>query len=141
MAQEKENKRDAITGSAPETDEIRRKVAETEKQVLEENQFHSLTDFKSPAARSEERRILIIIVGAVIYSIGMNLFLQPLHLYAGGFMGFSQLFARLLDKVGIYRGSFNLSGIIYYILKTLHYTKCSPITLNGRQLLGHFNID
>ena len=116
MAQEKENTRDALMRSAPETDEIRRKVAETEKQVLEENQFHSLTDFKSPAARSEERRILIIIVGAVIYSIGMNLFLQPLHLYAGGFMGFSQLFARLLDKVGIYRGSFNLSGIIYYIL-------------------------
>lgn len=67
--------------------------------------------------RQEGMRIPGIVLGVFIYSIGVNLFLQPLHLYSGGFMGFSQLARTLLiQKFGMNFGSFDLSGVIYYIL-------------------------
>ena len=44
----------------------------------------------------ESMRIPGIVLGVFIYSVGVNLFLQPLHLYSGGFMGFSQLIRTIL---------------------------------------------
>ena len=63
----------------------------------------------------EARRMAGIVVGVAIYSVGMNLFLQPLHLYSGGFMGFSQLFNTLLHD-GLHLRVRDLSGIFYYLL-------------------------
>jgi len=58
-----------------------------------------------------------ILLGVAVYSVGINLFLRPLHLYSGGFMGFSQLFTTLLrDYLGVNTGKIDLSGIIYYVL-------------------------
>ena len=57
------------------------------------------------------------LLGILIYAIGVNLFLRPLHLYSGGFMGFSQLAVTLLhDYAGIMPGGRDLSGVIYYLL-------------------------
>ncbi len=67
--------------------------------------------------REEGPKSLGIILGTVIYAVGVNYFLRPLHLYSGGFMGFSQLFTTLLrDYLGVNIGHLDLSGIIYYIL-------------------------
>lgn len=65
----------------------------------------------------EERlRIPMIMLGAVIYSVGVNLFLRPLHLYSGGVMGFSQLITTLLKNAGILTMKIDLAGILNYLL-------------------------
>ena len=67
--------------------------------------------------KQESMRIPGIVLGVFIYSVGVNLFLQPLHLYSGGFMGFSQLIRTILvQRMGISFGNFDISGVIYYIL-------------------------
>lgn len=63
----------------------------------------------------ETRRYFGIALGAIIYAIGFNYFLAPLHLYAGGFMGFSQLAAEQLKRLGLQPGSFELQGALYYL--------------------------
>ena len=60
-------------------------------------------------------KMLGVAVGVAVYSVGVNLFLRPLHLYSGGFMGFSQLISTLLrDWLGL--RIMDVSGIIYYLL-------------------------
>ena len=67
--------------------------------------------------KEEGPRSLGIILGALIYAVGVNLFLRPLHLYSGGFMGFAQLITTLMrDYGGLDLGKVDLSGIIYYAL-------------------------
>ena len=66
--------------------------------------------------REEPKRFAGVVLGVLIYSVGVNTFLKPLHLYAGGFMGFAQLCNTLLhDYLGIH-WKLDISGIIYYIL-------------------------
>ncbi len=72
---------------------------------------------KQPFWKEEKMTIPGIVLGAVIYSIGINYFLRPLNLYAGGFMGFCQLITTLLkDYLGLNFGNLDLAGIFYYIL-------------------------
>ena len=71
---------------------------------------------KQPWLKEEGPRSLGIILGALIYAVGVNLFLRPLHLYSGGFMGFAQLFQELLARAGINFGGFNISGVFYYLM-------------------------
>lgn len=104
----------AITDN--EIKNVRQRIDEKEAQIANADKILNLSDIKSPAVRHEGLRIAWIFAGASIYALGMNIFLQPLNLYAGGFMGFSQLFAKLLNQAGLHFGSLNLSGIIYYIL-------------------------
>lgn len=71
-------------------------------------------------SRSSWRRECVkiggIIIGCFIYTIGINYFLRPLHLYSAGFMGFAQLFNNILvDFLGI-KLHIDLTGIFYYIL-------------------------
>lgn len=62
-------------------------------------------------------KYLIVAGGAIIYTTGLNLFVTPLKLYSGGVMGISQLIRTLLvDRAGLNVGSFDLSGVIYYVL-------------------------
>ena len=61
-------------------------------------------------------KVPVIILGALIYSVGMNLFLRPLHLYSGGLMGFAQLIQDLMTRAGVNLHNFNISGVLYYIL-------------------------
>lgn len=58
-----------------------------------------------------------ILLGALIYTAGVNLFLRPLHLYSGGIMGFCQLFDTVLrDFLGLHLGGLDVAGIAYYLL-------------------------
>lgn len=62
-------------------------------------------------------RLGMAVLGAFIYAIGINLFVVPLHLFTGGMVGFCQLLrSAILGILGIKSLSFDLSGIIYYIL-------------------------
>ena len=53
---------------------------------------------QQPWLKEEGSRALGIILGSVIYALGVNLFLRPLHLYSGGFMGFAQLLTTVLRE-------------------------------------------
>ena len=86
--------------------------------VRDEVTLREQTEEKSKTVWEEERfRVPGIVLGAVIYAVGINVFLRPLHLYSGGLMGFSQLFVTLLTRyTGVRTGSIDLAGIIYYLL-------------------------
>ena len=63
-------------------------------------------------------RILMVIVGNLTYAMGVNLMINPLHLYSGGFTGISQLvrlflleFLHLPELPGV-----DYMGIIYFAL-------------------------
>ena len=71
---------------------------------------------EQPFWEEEKLRFPLILLGAVIYSVGVNLFLRPLHLYSGGIMGFSQLITTLLKNTGIISTKIDLAGILNYLL-------------------------
>ncbi len=56
------------------------------------------------------------ILGAVICAAACNLFVVPLGLYSGGFLGLSQIIRTILvDNFGLNLGNHDIAGIIYYI--------------------------
>lgn len=57
----------------------------------------------------------LIIGGGLLYALGMNLFLTPLHLFSGGSVGLAQLLTLFLESA-IDVGSFNLYGIVYMLI-------------------------
>lgn len=57
----------------------------------------------------------LIIGGSLLYALGMNLFLTPLHLFSGGGVGLAQLLTLFLEQL-IDVGGFNLYGIVYLII-------------------------
>ena len=87
-----------------------------EELVVEEEEKIAKNDHGTKAVKKESLKFPVILLGAIIYSIGLNCFLRPLHLYSGGFMGFAQLFQELLSRAGINFGGFNISGVFYYLL-------------------------
>ncbi len=59
----------------------------------------------------------LCVIGAVVYSFGMNLFIAPAGFYAGGVMGISQILETVLvSRLGLVSGTVNLSGIFYFLL-------------------------
>lgn len=66
---------------------------------------------------TELRRIALLLLGTGVYSVGMNLFIVPAHLYSGGIMGICQLIRTLLTReLGLSFGGMDIAGILYYIL-------------------------
>ena len=66
--------------------------------------------------KEELIKYLFVILGTVIYTLGLNLFVTPMHLYSGGIMGISQILRTVFtDKLGIRLGDADMAGIIYYI--------------------------
>lgn len=59
--------------------------------------------------------IIFLIIGCLIYTLGISLFITPAHLYSGGIMGVSQIIRTLLLESGI-TFNFEISGIINFIL-------------------------
>ncbi|MBQ7863114.1 MAG: YitT family protein [Lachnospiraceae bacterium] len=57
----------------------------------------------------------LIIGGSLLYALGMNLFLTPLHLFSGGGVGLAQLITLFLEHF-IDVGNFNLYGIVYMLI-------------------------
>lgn len=65
----------------------------------------------------EGKRSLIGILGAFLYAMGVNLFVVPSGLYNGGLMGICQVIRTLLAELfHLNFGSFDIAGIIYYIM-------------------------
>lgn len=59
-----------------------------------------------------------IIIGSVLYSFGIILFITPLNLFSGGAMGLAQLIRDVLvNIIGLnIPPNFDLSGILYYVI-------------------------
>ncbi len=65
----------------------------------------------------EGGKILTGITGALIYSLGMNLFIVPTGLYSGGVMGIAQLLRTfLVSGLHLRFGQVDVAGLIYYAL-------------------------
>ena len=83
------------------------------------------------AMHSRWGRLSMAVLGAFIYAIGINLFVVPAGLITGGMMGFCQLLRSiLLTLLGIKSLSFDLTGIIYYVLNV-------PLFIIAYRSLGH----
>ena len=63
----------------------------------------------------------MIVLGNLSYSAGVNLMINPIHLYSGGFTGIAQLIRMLLLDVLHFPqiGSLDYMGIIYFCITTL----------------------
>ena len=74
--------------------------------LQENNRLHTL------------RRILIICLGNISYAMGVNLAINPLHFYSGGFTGIAQLLRMLfVDVLGIpVLSGIDYLGIIYFAI-------------------------
>lgn len=56
------------------------------------------------------------ILGTVLFSAGVNLFIVPAGLYNGGFVGIGQIIRTILvDILGLPFNSFDIAGLIYYL--------------------------
>lgn len=65
----------------------------------------------------ETERTLGCILGALLYAIGVNLFLVPVGLYTGGLMGICQVIRTILvDYFNLPVGNVDIAGVIYYIV-------------------------
>ena len=58
------------------------------------------------------------ILGALIFSLSMNLFLVPLHIYSAGFLGIAQLLRDLLVYLLPWRIPFDIAGILNLFLNS-----------------------
>ncbi|WP_207717376.1 YitT family protein [Anaerosporobacter faecicola] len=60
---------------------------------------------------------ILAITGTALLTIGINVFIVPLGLYTGGFIGIGQILRTILvDYVGMNFGNFDIAGAFYYIL-------------------------
>ena len=65
----------------------------------------------------ESERTMGCILGALLYAVGVNLFIVPVGLYTGGLMGICQVVRTILvDYFDLHVGNVDIAGIIYYIV-------------------------
>jgi len=57
----------------------------------------------------------MIMAGSMLYALGMNLFLTPLHLFSGGGVGLAQLLTLFLEQAIVVE-NLNLYGIVYMLI-------------------------
>jgi uncharacterized membrane-anchored protein YitT (DUF2179 family) len=75
-------------------------------------------------------RLLTALVGALVSSAGLNIFIVPQGLYTGGLMGLCQLARTLLQtELGMSFGTYDIAGAFYFILNI-------PILLLAYKTLG-----
>lgn len=61
------------------------------------------------------KNISLIVGGSLLYALGMNLFLTPLHLFSGGGVGLAQLLTLFLESF-IRVQNLNMYGIVYMMI-------------------------
>lgn len=67
------------------------------------------------AMRTNWGRLAVAVLGALIYALGINLFVAPLGLITGGLMGLCQLLRSvIMMALGIQSMQFELAGVIMY---------------------------
>ena len=75
-------------------------------------------------------RYLGAVAGAVVYALGINLFIVPVSLYSGGIMGFAQVFRTVLvEYFHAPFQNFDVAGVIYYLIN-------APILLLSMKRIG-----
>ena len=75
--------------------------------------------------------MVLAVAGTFLYACGINFFISPEKLNAGGIMGYCQLVRTLLtDYLGMNFGRLDIAGIIYYILNL-------PIFIMAYRKIGH----
>lgn len=62
------------------------------------------------------RSWLYCVIGAFIFSLSMNLFLVPLHIYSAGFLGIAQLLRDLIINLLPWKPYFDIAGILNLFL-------------------------
>ena len=76
-------------------------------------------------------KICKCIIGVFIYSIAVNLFIVPNHLYTGGILGASQLIRTLILSVANINTKIDISSVIYYLINVplfiIAYKKISKV--------------
>ena len=80
-------------------------------------------------------RIILAVIGSLIYSIGINYFIVPAGLYSGGFLGTAQIIRTLLmQHLGLSFGGIDVAGLIYFSLNI-------PVYLIAfRSISSHFGL-
>lgn len=64
--------------------------------------------------KKELKNLSLCILGSLIYCLGFNYFIKCESLYAGGFIGISQLLSLLLK--GTKLANYNMQGLIYFVI-------------------------
>ncbi|MCH1625843.1 YitT family protein [Ferdinandcohnia quinoae] len=75
---------------------------------------------------SETKKVIIVIVGALLNALGLNLFLIPADVYSGGFTGIAQLLSRVLEE---FSPIFISTGILLLLLNI-------PVAILGWMKVG-----
>lgn len=69
------------------------------------------------AQKKQMTSYLYAICGGVLFAAGVNLFITPLNLYNGGFMGIAQLIRTFLSSVlHLSFGQTDIAGIVYFLI-------------------------
>lgn len=63
--------------------------------------------------RRYAKNTLFVLLGSFIYTVGLSLFIIPIHLYSGGIMGSAQIIRTLLENNGMHF-TFEISGVINF---------------------------
>lgn len=72
---------------------------------------------KREALIYEGKRTLACILASLVYAVGLNLFVVPAGVYAGGLMGLCQVVRTVLARFfQMEFQSFDIAGIIYYVI-------------------------
>nr|WP_317450453.1 YitT family protein [uncultured Sellimonas sp.] len=70
-----------------------------------------------PDQKKQITGLLYSICGGVLFAVGVNLFITPLDLYNGGFMGIAQLIRTFLTSaLHLSFGQTDIAGIIYFMV-------------------------
>ncbi len=88
--------------------------------LQEENDEYAYEDhdrITSAKLKFESGRIVGATAGALMYAVGINVFVVPLGLYTGGMMGYCQLIRTFLSSyLHLIPSTMDIAGIIYYIM-------------------------
>lgn len=68
--------------------------------------------------KKEGINLISIVFGAALFAIGVNVFLQPLNIYNGGFLGFSQLLRDYIEEIFRLNLQFDISGYLNLIMNS-----------------------
>ena len=106
--------------------------------------FISVGRGKEMSVKSDQKKqitgLLYSVCGGVLFAAGVNLFITPLDLYNGGFMGIAQLIRTFLTSaLHLSFGQTDIAGIIYFIVNRCH-RHCrnrSPYFYPGSGTLSH----
>lgn len=86
---------------------------------LNQNENQEQRDLEKEKKRKKDIIVsyLLAISGTALLTIGINVFIVPLGLYTGGFIGIGQIIRTILvDYLGMNFGDFDIAGAVYYIL-------------------------